>query len=84
MAMCLRKDLKEKFPESSDEEIMKAVGNLLYYRYMNPVITAPDSFEIVDLEAGKTMNNIQRRNLGSIAKILQHAASYKIFDSDAK
>ena len=31
IAMCLRKDLKEKFPESPDEEIMKAVGTLLFY-----------------------------------------------------
>lgn len=84
MAMCLRKNLKEKFPESSEEEILKAVGNLLYYRYMNPVITAPDSFEVIDLAAGSNMNNVQRRNLGSIAKILQHAASFKIFDSDAR
>ncbi|XP_063679642.1 ras GTPase-activating-like protein IQGAP2 isoform X3 [Bolinopsis microptera] len=84
MAMCLRKNLKEKFPESSEEEILKAVGNLLYYRYMNPVITAPDSFEVIELGAGSNMNNVQRRNLGSIAKILQHAASFKIFDSDAR
>ncbi|KAL5259979.1 hypothetical protein ACHWQZ_G010183 [Mnemiopsis leidyi] len=84
MAMCLRKNLKEKFPDSSEEEILKAVGNLLYYRYMNPVITAPDSFEVIDLAAGSNMNNVQRRNLGSIAKILQHAASFKIFDSDAR
>ena len=51
---------------------------------MNPVITAPDSFEVIDLAAGSNMNNVQRRNLGSIAKILQHAASFKIFDSDAR
>ena len=28
MAMCLRKNLKEKFPDSSEEEILKAVGML--------------------------------------------------------
>ena len=25
------------------------VGNLLYYRYMNPAIVAPDGFDIVDI-----------------------------------
>lgn len=84
IAMCLRRVLKEKFPSASNEEILKAVGNLLYYRYMNPVITAPEAFEIVELDVGSNLSNVQRRNLGSIAKILQHAASHKTFDSDAK
>jgi len=84
IAMQLRRVLKEKFPDASNEEILKAVGNLLYYRYMNPVITAPEAFEIVELDVGSNLSNVQRRNLGSIAKILQHAASHKTFDSDAK
>uniref|UniRef100_A0A674IET4 IQ motif containing GTPase activating protein 1 n=1 Tax=Terrapene triunguis TaxID=2587831 RepID=A0A674IET4_9SAUR len=58
------------------------IGNLLYYRYMNPAIVAPDAFDIIDLSAGGQLTTDQRRNLGSIAKMLQHAASNKMFMGD--
>lgn len=58
------------------------VGNLLYYRYMNPAIVAPDAFDIIDMSAGGQLTTDQRRNLGSIAKMLQHAASNKMFLGD--
>ncbi|KAL1478574.1 hypothetical protein MTO96_034980 [Rhipicephalus appendiculatus] len=32
----LKKALEEKFPESTGEEITKVIGNILYYRYLNP------------------------------------------------
>ena len=53
------------------------VGNLLYYRYINSAIVAPDAFDIVNIGAEKALTSDQRRNLGSIAKILQFAASNK-------
>ena len=53
------------------------VGNLLYYRYINSAIVAPDAFDIINVEADKQLSNDQRRNLGSVAKILQFAASNK-------
>uniref|UniRef100_A0A8C9ES34 IQ motif containing GTPase activating protein 1 n=1 Tax=Pavo cristatus TaxID=9049 RepID=A0A8C9ES34_PAVCR len=62
--------------------IQRIVGNLLYYRYMNPAIVAPDAFDIIDLSAGGQLTTDQRRNLGSIAKMLQHAASNKMFMGD--
>ncbi|CDR00987.1 unnamed protein product, partial [Oncorhynchus mykiss] len=61
---------------------VQIVGNLLYYRYMNPAIVAPDAFDIIDLSAGGQLTTDQRRNLGSIAKMLQHAASNKMFLGD--
>lgn len=54
------------------------VGNLIYYRYMNPAIVAPDAFDIVDISMDKGLSQDQRRNLGSIAKVLQYAASNKM------
>ena len=38
---------------------------------------APDAFDIVNIGAEKALSPDQRRNLGSIAKILQFAASNK-------
>lgn len=83
VAMSLRVALSEKFPEAQEAEILKVVGNLIYYRYMNPAIVAPDAFDIVSLGVDKGLTSDQRRNLGSIAKILQYAASNKMFGGES-
>lgn len=49
---------------------------------MNPAIVAPDGFDIIDMTAGGQINSDQRRNLGSVAKVLQHAASNKLFEGE--
>ena len=49
IAMQLRLLLHRKFPEAPEDDILKVIGNLLYYRYMNPAIVAPDAFDIVDV-----------------------------------
>ncbi|XP_042660159.1 ras GTPase-activating-like protein IQGAP1 [Tyto alba] len=82
IAKVLKDSLYEKFPDAGEDELLKIVGNLLYYRYMNPAIVAPDAFDIIDLSAGGQLTTDQRRNLGSIAKMLQHAASNKMFMGD--
>uniref|UniRef100_A0A8C8EAU0 IQ motif containing GTPase activating protein 3 n=1 Tax=Otus sunia TaxID=257818 RepID=A0A8C8EAU0_9STRI len=82
VAKILRTSLAEKFPMASAEEIDKIVGNLLYYRFMNPAVVAPDGFDIVDISAGVTLHPDHRRNLGSVAKVLQHAAARKAFDGE--
>uniref|UniRef100_A0A8C2BM02 IQ motif containing GTPase activating protein 1 n=1 Tax=Cyprinus carpio TaxID=7962 RepID=A0A8C2BM02_CYPCA len=82
IAKTLKDTLNERFPDATEDELLKIVGNLLYYRYMNPAIVAPDAFDIIDLSAGGQLTTEQRRNLGSIAKMLQHAASNKMFLGD--
>ncbi|KFQ91122.1 Ras GTPase-activating-like IQGAP3, partial [Nipponia nippon] len=82
VAKILRTSLAEKFPKASEEEIDKIVGNLLYYRFMNPAVVAPDGFDIVDISAGVALHPDHRRSLGSIAKVLQHAAARKAFDRE--
>ena len=52
IAMHLRILLHRKFPEAPEDDILKVVGNLLYYRYMNPAIVAPDAFDVVDVGVG--------------------------------
>lgn len=59
------------------------MGNLLYYRFMNPAVVAPDGFDIVDVSAGAALRPDQRRSLGSIAKVLQHAAAHRPFQGDS-
>jgi len=77
---CLRDLLRAKFPDSPDEEVQKMVGNLIYYRFMNPVIVNPMGFDVIDQTAGSTgPTQDQLRNLGLIAKILQFSSTGKTF-----
>ncbi|XP_054434480.1 ras GTPase-activating-like protein IQGAP2 [Pteronotus mesoamericanus] len=82
IAKVLKNSIHEKFPDATEDELLKIVGNLLYYRYMNPAIVAPDGFDIIDMTAGGQINSDQRRNLGTVAKVLQHAASNKLFEGE--
>ena len=83
MAKVLQNALQQKFPLIPQKELLKIVGNLIYYRYINSAIVAPDAFNIVDVSAEKSLNNEQRRNLGSVAKILQFAATKKGFGEES-
>ncbi|CAN8206765.1 unnamed protein product [Coccothraustes coccothraustes] len=83
MAKILRMSLAEKFPKAPADEVDKVVGNLLYYRFMNPAVVAPDGFDIVELSAGAALRPEQRRSLASIARVLQHAAACKAFQGDS-
>ncbi|KAK7450216.1 hypothetical protein BaRGS_00039964 [Batillaria attramentaria] len=83
MAKVMRAALVRKFPDAPEKEVLKIVGNLLYYRYINSAIVAPDAFDIVNVGAEKALSSDQRRNLGSIAKILQFAASNKGFGGES-
>ena len=76
--MQLRLALHAKFPDAPEDDILKVVGNLLYYRYMNPAIVAPDAFDVMEMGIEEQMGAEQRRNLGAIAKVLQHAAAGKV------
>ncbi|KAK7158385.1 hypothetical protein R3I93_009561 [Phoxinus phoxinus] len=82
-AKVLRDALQEKFPQASEDELYKIVGNLIYYRYMNPAVVAPDGFDVVEFGAGSALLPGQRRTLGSIARILQHSAALKHFSGDS-
>ena len=67
---------------------LQIIGNLIYYRYINHAIVAPDACDIlIDPSSGakdkEPLNNEQRKNLGSIAKILQFAASKKGFGEES-
>ncbi len=83
MAKVLFKALQHKFPQVPEKELLKVVGNLVYYRYINSAIVAPDAFGIIDISADAGLNNDQRRNLGSVAKILQFAATKKGFGDES-
>lgn len=77
MAKVLNDSLTHKFPKTPEKDILKVVGNLIYYHFINAAIVAPDAFDIITMPIDKILSNDQRRNLASVAKILQFAASKK-------
>ena len=40
--------MKKKFPQAANKDVLKVVGNLIYYRYINSAIAAPEVFNIID------------------------------------
>ena len=76
VAKILRSSLKAKFPTASDREILKIVGNLVYYRFINSAICSPDAYDIVDVaksgaQGSPAISADKRKNLACIAKHLQ-------------
>uniref|UniRef100_A0A8C5UYN2 IQ motif containing GTPase activating protein 3 n=1 Tax=Microcebus murinus TaxID=30608 RepID=A0A8C5UYN2_MICMU len=84
VAKVLKTTLAEKFPNAMESEVYKVVGNLLYYRFLNPAVVAPDAFDIVALAAGGALATPQRHALGAVAQLLQHAAAGKAFSGESQ
>eukprot|EP01135_Chromosphaera_perkinsii_P009626 Nk52_evm76s1810 gene=Nk52_evmTU76s1810 len=82
IAMKLKEMLKQKFCSSDEDIILKVVGNLVYYRYVNPAIIAPDAFDVVESSTDALISSHERRNLGEISKMLQHISSNMRFGED--
>ncbi|TPX34547.1 hypothetical protein SmJEL517_g02831 [Synchytrium microbalum] len=66
IAQQMKNSLKDKFPTTDGDEMIRIVGNLIYYRYMNPAIIAPEAFDVIE----STISPIQRKNLAEVAKTL--------------
>lgn len=62
----------------------QVVGNLLYYRFLNPAVVAPDAFDIVAMAAGGALATPQRHTLGAVAQLLQLAAAGKTFSGESQ
>ncbi|KAI1311958.1 hypothetical protein EDD11_003214 [Mortierella claussenii] len=70
--------LRSKFPHEPEENITKAVGNLIYYRYLNPAIVAPEGFDVIE----GVVSPMQRKNLAEISKMLNQISVGKLFADD--
>ncbi|RKP27978.1 hypothetical protein SYNPS1DRAFT_26408 [Syncephalis pseudoplumigaleata] len=74
----LKEALMHKFPNERETSIMKIVGHLVYYRYINPAIIAPESFDVIEM----MISPLQRKNLAEIAKMLNQVSMGKMFADD--
>ncbi|ORZ38843.1 hypothetical protein BCR44DRAFT_42807, partial [Catenaria anguillulae PL171] len=77
IAKRLHDALTARFPKEKPENTLRVVGNLIYYRYMNPAIVAPDAFDVTN----ETISPLNRKNLSEISKMLNVIATGKQVDS---
>ncbi|KAG6861600.1 hypothetical protein C0995_014507 [Termitomyces sp. Mi166 len=70
--------LRERFPDAPEEAYAACIGRLVYYRYLNPAIVAPETFDMVS----KTISTTARMNLAQISRVLTQITSGRQFDDD--
>ncbi len=70
--------LQSKFPQEPEGALIKVVGHLVYYRYLNPAIVAPEGFDVIETLVGP----IQRKNLAEVSKMLTQIAVGRLFSDD--
>ncbi|CDU23551.1 related to Ras GTPase-activating-like protein IQGAP2 [Sporisorium scitamineum] len=70
--------LQAKFPNEPEDALIKVVGHLVYYRYLNPAIVAPEGFDVVESLVGP----MQRKNLAEVSKMLTQIAVGRLFNDD--
>ncbi|KAI5640597.1 GTPase-activator protein for ras-like GTPase domain-containing protein [Phthorimaea operculella] len=83
MARVLHRALTSKFPHTPEKDILKVIGNLVYYQFLNAAIVAPDAFHIINMQSGGSLTTDQRKNLASVAKILHFSAAKKGFGEES-
>ncbi|XP_059051114.1 ras GTPase-activating-like protein IQGAP1 isoform X2 [Achroia grisella] len=83
MARVLHRTLISKFPHTPEKDILKVIGNLVYYQFLNAAIVAPDAFHVINLPRGAALTTDQRKNLASVAKILHFSAAKKGFGEES-
>ncbi|PWZ01991.1 hypothetical protein BCV70DRAFT_171458 [Testicularia cyperi] len=70
--------LQAKFPQEPEESLIKVVGHLVYYRYLNPAIVAPENFDVIETLVGP----MQRKNLAEVSKMLTQISVGRLFNDD--
>jgi Ras GTPase-activating-like protein IQGAP2/3 len=73
----LFQSLSVKFPSEKPSSVLRVVGNLIYYRYMNPAVVSPEAFDVYT----QPISSLSRKNLSEVSKILNIIATGKQLDS---
>ncbi|KAI1789553.1 hypothetical protein LXA43DRAFT_892818 [Ganoderma leucocontextum] len=63
--------VKDKFPDAPAEACAACIARLVYYRYINPAIITPETFDIVST----TVDIASRKNLAQISRMLTQITS---------
>jgi len=77
IAMELYTYFMEKWP-NNQADVNKILGNLIYYRYINPAVCSPEGYDVIETNVDQN----QRKNLAEIAKLLHNISANKPFADD--
>ncbi|CAE6396286.1 unnamed protein product [Rhizoctonia solani] len=69
--------LRSRFPDEQESAHAIALGRLIYYRYINPAIITPETYDVVPT----TITPAARRNLADISKVLTQISSGYEFEA---
>ena len=75
LSMCVKENMKEKFPGISEDALLKLVGDLVCRQFFNNGLINPDGNGIVTGRDVELLSKNHRTNLAIIAKFLQLAAT---------
>lgn len=70
--------VKSKFPDASVEACAACIARLVYYRYINPAIITPETFDIVS----STIDIASRKNLAQVSRMLTQITNGVEFGDD--
>ncbi|PCH41536.1 hypothetical protein WOLCODRAFT_70665 [Wolfiporia cocos MD-104 SS10] len=70
--------VREQFPNAPVEACAACIARLVYYRYINPAIITPETYDIVS----STIDIASRKNLAQISKMLTQITSGAEFNDD--
>ncbi|THH02790.1 hypothetical protein EW026_g172 [Hermanssonia centrifuga] len=59
--------LRDRFPDAPEEVYTGCIARLLFYRYINPAIMTPETFDVVS----QTLDTPTRKNLNQISRMLE-------------
>lgn len=74
IARCLWESLETKFPGTTKKELLKIISNILFYRFLGPCLTVPDSYFVLSTSPDFRVSKEARKNLAMVYKLLQAAA----------
>ncbi|KAL8293711.1 hypothetical protein RQP46_000412 [Phenoliferia psychrophenolica] len=67
--------LRTKFPNEPQEDALRVVAHLVYYRFIQPAAVAPETFDIIQ----GVVPPLQRRNLAEVCKMLNQISVGRLF-----
>ncbi|KAK9330248.1 hypothetical protein V1520DRAFT_377879 [Lipomyces starkeyi] len=70
--------LQKSFPSETEDRLLSAIGNVLYYRYMNAAIIAPDMVGIHN----HPLTQLQKKNLSQLGRIITQVSTGKLFTEE--
>ncbi|PKS09884.1 hypothetical protein jhhlp_004507 [Lomentospora prolificans] len=70
--------LCQQFPHEPQHQLLFVVSHWLWKFYLQPPLTTPETMGVIE----RTLSPLQKRNLGEVAKVLNQAASGRLFGGE--